>query len=133
MGSLWDVYEVFKPIYGIFWGTKNVYQLNTKNIDKYASKTGVDSMTYTKNMITFGSPGTGKSYFWELTVLYSLLLGLNTITTSLMGVCANALWGKHIHKLFLTSTNDNLSSSPFKCAEEALIKTEGILRFHMLF
>ena len=30
--------------------------------------------------------------------------------------------GKHIHKLFLISTDDNLSSSPFKCAEAALIK-----------
>ena len=57
-------------------------------------------MTYTKNMITFGSPGTGKSYLGELKVLYALLLGLNTITTSLMGVCANALGGKHIHIFF---------------------------------
>ena len=67
---------------------KNILQLNTKKNDKYASKTGVDSMTYTKNMITFGSPGTGKSYVGELTVLYALSLGLNTITTSLMGVRA---------------------------------------------
>ena len=73
-------------------------------------------------MITFGSPGTRKSYLGELTVLYALSLGLNTITTSLMGVCVNALGGKHIHKLFLISTDDNLASSPFKCAETALLK-----------
>ena len=57
-------------------------------------------MTYTKHMIPFGSPGTRKSYLCELIVLYALSLGLNTITTSLMGVRANALGGKHIHNFF---------------------------------
>ena len=39
-----------------------------------------------------------------------------------MGVRANDLEGKHIHKRFLKSTDDNLSSSSFKCAESALMK-----------
>ena len=93
---------------------KHLLQLNTKNIDKYSSKTEVDYMACTKkNMTTFGSPGTGKSYLGELTILYAFSLGLNTITSSLMGVRANALGGKHVH-IFQYQPMIISVSSPFK-------------------
>ncbi len=48
-------------------------------------------MTYTKNIITYGAPGTGKSFIGELIVLYILSQGLNVISSSLMGIRANSI------------------------------------------
>ena len=37
-----------------------------------------------------------------------------------MGVRANSLGGKHLHKLFMLPSDNSMSSSPFRCAEYAL-------------
>ena len=47
---------------------------------------------------------------------------MNIITTSLLGVRANALGGIHLHQLFCLPVDDKLQLSPFKCAEIALEK-----------
>ena len=78
-------------------------RLNISKIDKYIDINSQDSMTYLKNMVTYGSPGTGKTFLSEILVLYCLSKGLNTLSTSLMGIRANALGGIHIHKIFFFS------------------------------
>ena len=47
---------------------------------------------------------------------------MNILTTSLLGVRANALGGIHLHKLFGLPCNDKLQLSPFKSAAKALEK-----------
>ena len=47
---------------------------------------------------------------------------MNILTTSLLGVRANALGGIHLHKLFGLPCDDKIQLSPFKIAEKALVK-----------
>ena len=101
---------------------KRALSLVIKIIDKYRATTGNDSKTYTKNVIIYGAPGTGKSFIGQMLVLYCLAKGMNVMSTSLLGVRANALGGIHIHKLFMIPTDDKLQLSPFKSAEKALEK-----------
>ena len=68
---------------------------------------GEDSLTYTKNMITYGVPGTRKSFIGEILVLYCIALGLRTISTALMGVKAIFFGGIHLHKLFCLPNSNN--------------------------
>ena len=44
------------------------------------------------------------------------------ISTALMGVCANALGGVHLHELFKLPTSDNTVRSPYLGAQIALAK-----------
>ena len=112
---------------------KKALQLNINNINKYTSTNGHESTTYTKNVVTYGAPGTGKSFIGQLVVLYCLTKGLNVLSTSLMGVRANSLGGLHIHKLFMLPTNDALLSKPFLCAQYAIEKIKRCThRLHAL-
>ena len=75
-------------------------RLTISKIDKYIDVNSQDSLTYLKNMVIYGLPGTGKTFLSEKLVLYCLSKGLKTVSTSLMGVRANSLGGIHIHKIF---------------------------------
>ncbi|MDB4430362.1 GIY-YIG nuclease family protein [bacterium] len=97
-------------------------ELNVKQIKKYRNISGIESVTYTKNPVVYGAPGTGKSFVGQLIVLYAISQGLNIISTALMGARANALGGIHIHKLFPLPVDRGSSMSPFKLAQEALGK-----------
>ena len=91
-----------------------------KHINKYATTIGHASQTYTKNIITYRSPGSGKSFLYQIAVLYTLFQGLNVISIALMGVRANNLGEIHMHKLFSFPINNNSSFQPFRYAEHAL-------------
>ena len=90
-----------------------------KQIQKYRDISGNSGMTYTKNNVVYGAPGTGKSFIGQYTVLYALSQGLNIISTALMGVRANTLGGIHLHKIFFLPTDKKISS-PFVYAEKAI-------------
>ena len=99
---------------------KMALNLAIQVIDKYRSTTGNESRLYTKNLIIYGAPGTGKSFIGQTAVLYCLAKGMNIMSTSLLGVRANSLGGIHIHKLFMLPTDDNLQLSPFNCAKRVI-------------
>ena len=101
---------------------KLALSLSIQIINKYKTISGRESRTYTKNVVIYGAPGTGKSFIGQTTVLYCLSKGMNIVTTSLLGVRANALGGIHLHKLFGLPIDDKVQLSPFKCAEKALEK-----------
>ena len=105
-----------------FYEQKSAIEWNVRQINKYRTTNGQDSMVYTKNIIVYGAPGTGKSYVGQLTVLYAISQSLNIITTTLMGVLANALGGIHLHKLFKFPINAGGSVSPFRIAELSMQK-----------
>ena len=88
------------------------------SIDKYRGSVG-PLMTHTKCVIVHGAPGSGKSFVGERGVLYSLSQGLRTCSTTLTGIRANAIGGKHIHKLFMLPTKGG-TSHPFRSAMSAI-------------
>ena len=89
---------------------KKAIKLNVQHINKYATTIGHVSRTYTKNIIIYESPGSGKSFLGQIAVLCALSQGLNVISTALIGVRANNLGRIHVHKLFPFPTNNNSSS-----------------------
>ena len=101
---------------------KSVLKLSISYVKKYMATTGHDSTTYTKNVIIYGAPGTGKSFIGELLVLYILSQGLNILSSSLMGIRANSIGGIHLHKLFYLPTENVSSYSSFRSAEYAIQK-----------
>ena len=112
---------------------KLALSLSIQIINKYKTISGSESRTYTKNVIIYGAPGTGKSFIGQITVLYCLSKGMNILTTSLLCVRANALGGIHLHKLFGLPCDDKLQLSPFKSAEKALEKLEGKLIYYIFY
>ena len=88
--------------------------LSLQVIDKYRATTGNDSKTYTKNVIIYGAPGTGKSFIGQIMVLYCLTKGMNVMSTSLLGVRANALGGIHLHKLFIQMCRESIRKNKEK-------------------
>ena len=114
---------------GSFEEQKLALQFNVQRINKYTTTIGKDSQAYTKNVITFGAPGTEKSFIGQLIALYTLSQGLNVISIVLMGTCANSLGGIHMHRLFPFPTNINLISL-FRCAEYALQKIKRNTKLH---
>ena len=92
-----------------------------------------DSLTYLKNVVTYGSPGTGKIFLSEILVLYCLSKGFNTMSTSLMGVQANSLGGIHIHKIFPFRVHNSSKLSSLKRAEHAIEKIKcKVLMLHAI-
>ena len=76
------------------------------SIDKYCGVVhGRNSLTYTKNIIVHGAPGSGKSYVAEISVLYAISQGLRVLSTCLTGTRANAISGINIHPLFCIKTH----------------------------
>ena len=74
---------------------------NAHSIDKYCGVVhDQQSLTYTKNVITCGAPSSGKSFVGQRSVLYTHIQGLHCISTCLLGACANAIGGIHIHIFF---------------------------------
>ena len=92
-----------------------------------------DSLTHLKNMVIYGSPGTGKTFLSEIVVLYCLSKGLNMVSTSLMGVRANSLGGIHIHKIFFSPVHNSSKLSALKRAEYAIEKPNITFLCYMLF
>ncbi len=99
-------------------------ELNKNSIDQYAAASfGTPSTAYTKNVVTHGSPGTGKSFIAMRSVLYSLSKGLRTLSSCLLGARANAIGGIHLHVLFcLQVQNKNATIYPYRMAELSLQK-----------
>ena len=91
-----------------FFEQKSALQHIIKTINKFRTITGRESTNYTKNQIIYGAPGTGKSFICQMLVLFCLTLGLNIISTLLLGVQAVSLGGKHIHKLFCLPNDDRI-------------------------
>jgi hypothetical protein len=79
-------------------------------------------MIYTKNVVVYGPPGRGKSFVGELVVLYGIALGLNVLSTSLVGVWVNDLGGIRMHQLFQLPTGGYANASPFCMAEGVMQK-----------
>jgi len=93
------------------------------SIDKYASIVqGHGAPTHTKNVIVHGAPGSGNTLVGLWTVLYALSQELRCISTTLMGACANAIGGIHLHKSFCLPIQTNCSSHPYRCAQQSLDK-----------
>ena len=116
-----------------FRAQQEALRLNISKIDKYIDVNSQDSMTYLKNMVTYGSPGTGKKILIEILVLYCLSKGLNTLSTSLMSVRANALGGIHIHKISFFPVFNNVKLSSLKRAEYAIEKIKrNVLMLHVI-
>ena len=117
-----------------FYKQKQALQFNINAVNNFRSTSGPHASTYTKNVITYGAPGTGKSFVGQLVLLYVLSQGMNIIATSLMGVRANALGGIHLHKLFGLPHKMNANSSPINCAKASIekIKRNPILLFLIL-
>ena len=59
-----------------------------------------------------------------MVVLYAISQGLNVISTALMGVCANALGGVHLHELFKLPTSNNAARTPYIGAKMTLAKIQ---------
>ena len=99
---------------------KLAIQMAVYSVNKYAAAvTGRHTLTYTKNVVIHGAPGTGKTYVGAWAVLYTMSQGLRCLSTALMAARANAIGGIHIHKLFcLNSTTQ--TSHPYRCAEMAM-------------
>ena len=74
---------------------------NVYSIDKYCGMHIDGGLMYTKNVITHGAPGSGKSHVAQVSVLYVISQGLRTISTCLMGTRANTIGGIHLNKLIL--------------------------------
>ena len=51
-------------------------KINVQTIRKYMEIKGEYSTIYTKNIITYGAPGTGKSFIGQVIVLYCLKSGI---------------------------------------------------------
>eukprot|EP00957_Ditylum_brightwellii_P080621 6131595-Ditylum_brightwellii.AAC.1 len=79
-------------------------------------------MTYIKNTIVYGAPGTGKSFVGEILVLYAIPQVLNVTSAALMGVCTNELGALHQHGIFKLPTSENSIVTPFCGAQMALEK-----------
>ena len=71
---------------------KVALKVNVQHINKYTTTSGHASLIYTKIIITYGSPGTGKSFIGQIVVFYALSQGLNIVSTALMGVRVNNFW-----------------------------------------
>lgn len=95
-------------------------KINMRQINKYTMTSGEHSRSYTKNCITFGAPGTGKSFVGEVLVMYCISQGLKVVTSAIMSVRANALGGLHLHKLFCFPPVETGTKMPTKVAEYAL-------------
>ena len=103
---------------------------NAYSIDKYAGVVqGSGTLTHTKNVITHGAPGTGKTFVGQYTVLYAISRGLRCMSTTLMGARANAIGGIHLHKFLFLPTQGNCSH-PYRCAQQAIDKITRNKLFH---
>ena len=104
---------------------KLAVQTTITSIDKYCGRYGRNgALTCTRNCITHGSPGSGKSYVLQLSVLYSISQGLNTLSSCIQGARANAIGGIHLHKWILLHDQKHTRFS-YRAAQHAI---EKILR-----
>jgi hypothetical protein len=83
---------------------KLAVKIGIRSIDKYLQQLGPRAATQTKNVLIHGVPGSGKSYVAQYLNLYAISHGLRLVPTSIMGVQATNLGGKHMHRLFGLST-----------------------------
>ena len=83
---------------------KLAVEIGIRSIDKYLQQLGPRAATQTKNLLIHGVPGSGKSYVAQYLNLYTISKGLRLVPTSIMGVRATNLGGKHMHRLFGLST-----------------------------
>ena len=60
---------------------KVALKVNVQHINKYTTTKIHSSRTYTKNIITYGSPGTGNIFIEQIVLLYALYQGLNIVST----------------------------------------------------
>ncbi len=102
----------------------------TYSINKYnGTVSGHRSLTYTKNVVVHGAPGSGKSFVGQTCVLYAIAQGLRCISTALMGPRASALGGIHYHRLFCLPVKKG-AIRPYRCAELAMQKIMKNSAYH---
>jgi hypothetical protein len=90
---------------------KLAVKIGIRSIDKYLQQLGPHAATQTKNVLIHGIPGSGKSYVAQHLNLYTISQGLRLVPTSIMGVQATNLGGKHMHRLFGLSTKKMVNVS----------------------
>jgi hypothetical protein len=99
---------------------KLAVEIGIRSIDKYLLQLGPSAATQTKNVLIHGVPGSSKSYVAQYLNLYAISQGLRLVPTSIMGVRATNLGGKHMHRLFGLSTKNMANAS--RMAELAIDK-----------
>ena len=95
------------------------------SINKYQLQFG--KLTRTKNILTTGIPGSGKTHVLLTQGLYAVSRGLRVMATSLMAVRSLALGGIHMHKLFALQVGKY--TNPYKLADLALHKLRESTHF----
>jgi hypothetical protein len=83
---------------------KLAVEIGICSIDKYLQQLGPRAATQTKNVLIHGIPGSGMSSVAQYLNLYVISQGRRLVPTSIMGVRATNLGGKHMHRLFGLST-----------------------------
>ena len=96
--------------------------IGVRSIMRYSQQFGPNAVTFNKGNVVHGAPGSGKSYVIQYLSLYAMSQGLRLMTTTLMGVRANALGGIHWHRLF--GVKPQGPANPFRQAEIALEKLD---------
>eukprot|EP00956_Cyclotella_meneghiniana_P024833 scaffold50532_cov38-Cyclotella_meneghiniana.AAC.1 len=124
-----DIHQYDRQSDESFEEQKLAIGIESRQLDKYRNAAEDGNLTYIKNTVIHGAPGTGKSFVSELLVLYAISLGLNILSSALMGVRANALGSVHLHEFFKLPTSDTTVFSAFQGAQAAL---EKIMRDPML-
>ena len=92
--------------------------LGVKAVNQYCRQFG--DLTRTKNLLTTGIPGAGKTHVLLTQGLYAISQGLKVMATSLMAVRSLALGGIHMHKLFALEVGKY--TNPFKLADLSIHK-----------
>lgn len=99
--------------------------LGIKAVNQYRRQFG--DLTRTKNLLTTGIPGAGKTHVLLTQALYAISQGLRVMATSLMAVRSLALGGIHMHKLFALEVGKY--TNPFKLAELSIQKLRECIVF----
>eukprot|EP00956_Cyclotella_meneghiniana_P023953 scaffold47551_cov95-Cyclotella_meneghiniana.AAC.1 len=124
-----DIHQYDRQSDESFEEQKLAIGIEARQLDKYRNAADDGNLTYIKNTVIHGAPGTGKSFVSELLVLYAISLGLNILSSALMAIRANALGCPHLHEFFKLPTSDTTVFSAFQGAQAAL---EKIMRDPML-
>ena len=72
-------------------------KLGLNAVNKYSTQ--FSNNMSTKGVLINGAPGAGKSFVLQALGLYGMTMGLCVMSTSIVGVRANALGGYHLHRL----------------------------------
>ena len=112
----WIIFTWTATKFSFFYGAKNALNYAIDTLHRY--KNIEDSLTYVKNTVITGAPGSGKTYLTNIIALYAISLGFNVGITASMSQRAIQIGVLHIHKLFGIPVNKKL---PFHILSETAI------------